>query len=248
MQVSRSFLSIAAFCLLSIEALGQGETTSAIQGQATDSTGAVVAGATVTITSLDTGSRRSGKTDEAGRFNFPQLRPGTYKVEIEAQGFEPQVAENVFSGLGQKQTVSFTLKVAHSNQLTATLEYAFFENDGTFCGCDRDTFTANKTTVYTASGERNSSPSLMTCKGSSGALKSIVFAKHQGNTISIADATQTGFQTHLFGNITTSADGSTFYANTMAQAGMKGVAITFQTLIEVNAIHQACENFLGPLK
>jgi len=85
--------------------------------------------------------------------------------------------------------VDTEFRFINPTQLTATLEYAFFENDGTFCGCDRDTFTPNKTTVYTASGERNSSPSLMTCKGSSGALKSIVFAKHQGNTISIADAT-----------------------------------------------------------
>jgi hypothetical protein len=116
MQAFRAFLGIAIFCTLSIQALGQGETTSAIQGQATDSTGAFVAGASITISSLDTGSRRSMKTDEGGRFNFPQLKPGAYKVQIDAEGFEPQTANNVFSGLGQKQTVNFTLRVAHSNQ------------------------------------------------------------------------------------------------------------------------------------
>src|SRR5208282_820454 len=116
MQRFRSFLGIAALCLLSINALGQGETTSAIQGQATDSTGAVVSGATVTVTSLDTGSKRSAKTDDAGRFNFPQLKPGVYKVEVESLGFEPQRADNVFSGLGRKQTVNFILRVAHSNE------------------------------------------------------------------------------------------------------------------------------------
>ena len=31
----------------------------------------------------------AAKTDEAGRFNFPQLKPGAYAVRIEAQGFEP---------------------------------------------------------------------------------------------------------------------------------------------------------------
>ncbi|HTZ83097.1 MAG TPA: carboxypeptidase regulatory-like domain-containing protein [Candidatus Acidoferrales bacterium] len=116
MQASRVFFGVALLCLLSIHALAQGETTSAIQGQATDSTGAVVTGATVTVISLETGSKRSAKTDAAGRFNFPQLKPGTYRVEIESQGFEPQTANNVFSGLGQKQTVNFTLQIAHSNQ------------------------------------------------------------------------------------------------------------------------------------
>jgi Carboxypeptidase regulatory-like domain len=117
MLFPRVFLGITVVCLLVTYVFGQGETTSAIQGQATDPTGAAVAGATVTITSLDMGSRRTVRSDGVGRFNFPQLKPGAYKVEIEAQGFEPQTVNNVFSGLGQKQTVNFTLKVAHSNQV-----------------------------------------------------------------------------------------------------------------------------------
>jgi len=117
MQCPHALLGIALLNLLSIRALAQGETTSAIQGQAIDTTGAVVSGATVTVTSLDTRSKRSAKTDEAGRFNFPQLKPGAYKVDIEAQGFEGQTADNIFSGLGQKQSVNFILKVAHSDEV-----------------------------------------------------------------------------------------------------------------------------------
>jgi hypothetical protein len=113
---TRLVFLVVAIAILSAEASGQGETTSAIQGQATDVTGAVVRGATVTITSRDTGSKRSAKTDEAGRFNFPQLKPGAYTVTVEAQGFQPREADNVFSGLGQKQTVNFILRVARSNE------------------------------------------------------------------------------------------------------------------------------------
>ena len=116
MGCSRLVFLVVAIVVLSAEALGQGETTSAIVGQATDATGAVVPGATVTVTSHDTGSKRSAKTDGAGRFNFPQLKPGAYTVRVEAQGFQPQEADNVFSGLGQKQTVNFILRVARSNE------------------------------------------------------------------------------------------------------------------------------------
>jgi hypothetical protein len=116
MGCSRLIFLVVAIAVLSAEALGQGETTSAIVGQATDATGAVVLGATVTATSHDTRSKRSAKTDGAGRFNFPQLKPGSYAVRIEAQGFEPQEADNVFSGLGQRQTVNFILRVARSNE------------------------------------------------------------------------------------------------------------------------------------
>jgi hypothetical protein len=99
------------------QAVAQGETTSAIVGQVRDTTNAVVPGATVAIANLETGLRRTAKTDDAGRFNFPQLKPGIYSVKAEAQGFEPQQNDNVASGLGQKQTVDFTLKIARSNEV-----------------------------------------------------------------------------------------------------------------------------------
>ena len=111
-----AFLMLTVACLLPVKALAQGETTSAIIGEVRDATNAVVSGATVTITSPETGLRRSAKTDDAGRFNFPQLKPGTYSVRAEAQGFESQQNNNVISDLGQKQTVDFTLNVARTNE------------------------------------------------------------------------------------------------------------------------------------
>ncbi|MGB8522534.1 MAG: carboxypeptidase-like regulatory domain-containing protein [Candidatus Acidiferrales bacterium] len=94
----------------------QGETTSAIDGQVSDASGAGVPRATVTITNNETGLKRSAATDDSGRFNFPQLKPGTYTARVEAEGFEPQQNDAVSSALGQKQTVDFTLKIAHSSQ------------------------------------------------------------------------------------------------------------------------------------
>jgi hypothetical protein len=111
-----ALLVLGVACLLPAEALPQGETTSAIVGQVRDTTNSVVPGATVTIVNPETGLRRSAKTDDTGRFNFPQLKPGTYSVKAEARGFEPRQNDNVVSGLGQKQTVDFTLKVARSNE------------------------------------------------------------------------------------------------------------------------------------
>ena len=108
---------LAVACLLPAKALGQGETTSAIVGEVRDATDAVVAGATVTIANQETGLKRTARTDDAGRFNFPQLKPGTYSVRVEARGFAPRQNDNVIAGLGQKQTVDFTLKVVRSNEV-----------------------------------------------------------------------------------------------------------------------------------
>ncbi len=117
----RSTLSIFMFAglfhfFLPEATFSQGETTSAIVGQVSDPSDAAVPGATVTITNKETGLKRIAKTDDSGRFNFPQLKPGTYSVRVEAEGFEPQQNDAVFSGLGQKQTVDFTLKMAQSKQ------------------------------------------------------------------------------------------------------------------------------------
>ena len=114
--LSFHLLALGVVSLVSVRLLGQGETTSAIVGQVTDSTSAALPGATVTITNRDTGLRRSAKTDDAGGFIFPQLKPGSYSVRVEVPGFEPQQNDGVFSGLGQKQTVNFMLVVARSNQ------------------------------------------------------------------------------------------------------------------------------------
>src|ERR1700732_110667 len=118
----RSALSIFVFVVGSFHFLlpevtfSQGETTSAIVGQVRDASGAAVPEAMVTVLNKETGLKRTAKTDDEGRFNFPQLKPGTYSVKVEAEGFDPRQNDNVLSGLGQKQTVNFTLRVAQSNQ------------------------------------------------------------------------------------------------------------------------------------
>ncbi len=102
--------------MVSMEAGAQGETTSAIAGQVSDASGAAVPGAVVTIHNAETGLQRSAITDDSGRFNFPQLKPGSYVVRVEAQGFDPQQSDDVTSGLGQKQTVEFILKIAQAKE------------------------------------------------------------------------------------------------------------------------------------
>src|SRR5271169_4350673 len=110
-----ALLVLCVACLLPAEALAQGETTSAVVGQVRDTTNAVVPGAIVTITNPDTGLRRSAKTDDLGRFNFPQLKPDTYSVKVDAPGFETRQNNKVVSGLGQKQALYGTLNFARSS-------------------------------------------------------------------------------------------------------------------------------------
>ena len=70
----------------------------------------------MTVVNTETGFQRHARTDAEGRFNFPQLRPGTNSAQVQAEGFEPQQSSGVISGLGQKQTVNFVLQVASMQQ------------------------------------------------------------------------------------------------------------------------------------
>jgi hypothetical protein len=123
-------------CLLSLPARlpAQGETTSAIVGTVVDPSGAALPNAAVTIVSTETAWKRMAKTDDAGRFGFPQLKPGSYSVKVEAEGFETQTAPGVSAGLGQKQTVNFTLRLAAAKgEVTVSSEAALInpENPNT---------------------------------------------------------------------------------------------------------------------
>src|ERR1700680_1029449 len=111
--VSAFLVSIWA---MPVPALAQGETTSAIVGSVADPTGAAIPGATVTVTNVENGLKRSVKTDDSGRFTFPQLKPGTYSVKAEADRFETQRNNAVSGGLGQKQAVDFKLNIASASE------------------------------------------------------------------------------------------------------------------------------------
>jgi len=116
---------IGLVCLAAIpqQLAAQGETTSAIVGAVADPSGAALPDAMVTIVNNATGARRAGTTDDAGRFSFPQLKPGLYSVKVEAAGFEPRSSVAVYAGLGQKQTVNFTLQLAaRKGEVTVTGE------------------------------------------------------------------------------------------------------------------------------
>src|SRR5713101_2073731 len=64
-------------------------------GNVVDSTGAVVAGAKVTITEMKTGVGRGATTNSSGNYEFPDLPPGVYEVVIEHPGFKKEVRRNV---------------------------------------------------------------------------------------------------------------------------------------------------------
>ena len=68
-----------------------------IRGTVQDPTGAVIVGATVTVTNTGTGLVRTINTGDAGQFNVPVLPPGDYIVRVEQAGFSALEQQNLQS-------------------------------------------------------------------------------------------------------------------------------------------------------
>src|SRR5579863_1702627 len=98
--------------------------TSNIVGTVTDSTGAIVPGAKVTLHNVATGVDLDTQTNEAGDYVFQYLHPGTYALTVEDSGFKKFVRENISLETYAKLTVNVTLEpgpVSQSVTVRATI-------------------------------------------------------------------------------------------------------------------------------
>ena len=82
-----------------------------INGTVVDSSGAVVSGAHVTITSTATAKVRTTVTNTSGEYSIPFLAPGTYDVAISKEGFANTVQRGLILQVDQILGVKFTLKL-----------------------------------------------------------------------------------------------------------------------------------------
>src|SRR5215208_1300745 len=67
---------------------GRAQTQGGISGRVTDTSGAAIPGADVTVTNTATSGMRNTTTNGEGVYAFPSLPPGTYTLKVELQGFK----------------------------------------------------------------------------------------------------------------------------------------------------------------
>jgi hypothetical protein len=90
---------------------GQG-TTGSLTGQITDPSGAAIAGATVTLTNIDTNYPQTVKTDTTGVYQFKLLQPGNYSLSISAASFAEYQQKGIVINANLYATQNVHLKVA----------------------------------------------------------------------------------------------------------------------------------------
>src|SRR5512146_3190554 len=130
------FLFVVAASLTSYVCAQTG--TSSLRGTVTDPKGAVIAGATATLSNPQTGYTRTATTDRTGVYQFVAVPPATYQLKIEASGFATEQRQNVtlmvstpatldveMQVSGQAVTVEVTGAAPLVNTQDATLGHAF---------------------------------------------------------------------------------------------------------------------------
>ena len=110
-----------ALLLLSLPAFSQGS-AGRILGTVTDTSGGVVAGATVSVVDTERGVTRTLTTDDAGEYNAPNLTPGAYLVRVEAKGFKKVERQNVVIQVGQEIRVDLSVQPGELGQTVTVTE------------------------------------------------------------------------------------------------------------------------------
>ncbi len=111
-----------------------------ITGNVTDPQGAVVPNVKITITEVATGLKYEVTTGDSGDYTRPALKPGTYTVAAEAQGFRRAEQQNVVIAGGDRVGVNFTLTLGDVNQsVQVSAEAPLLQTESTTLGATLNT-------------------------------------------------------------------------------------------------------------
>lgn len=121
--------------LFTLPAIAFAQSTATLQGLVTDESGAVVANAKVTVRNVETRIERVTQTDNSGNYQVASLPVGSYRVEVQAQGFQTQTIADLTLQVSHIVVQNFQLKVgAVTQEVTITADAPVVETATTTVG------------------------------------------------------------------------------------------------------------------
>jgi hypothetical protein len=117
LQVRKNkLLSLLFFFLLTDVPCLRAQVSASMTGVITDTSGARVPAAAVTVKNVETGSLRSTVSDDAGRYQVLALPVGEYEIRVSKAGFREQIRSGIHLAVGQEAAVDLTLQVGEVKQ------------------------------------------------------------------------------------------------------------------------------------
>jgi len=113
---------VAVLTVPSIWAQGVSGSAS-VAGTVTDTSGAVIPGASVVLLNVERGSEQEVSTNEAGNYAYPDITPGTYSVRVSSDGFQTREVTDLQVQVGQRAAVNVELEVGQVTEVV-TVEAA----------------------------------------------------------------------------------------------------------------------------
>ncbi len=111
------WIAIVGVCLTAFNHRGFGQDVNAsLAGTITDSTGAVIPGAKLTLTNEASGAQQEFESDGAGQYSFRNLPPGKYDLAVSATGFESSIHKGIELAVNQAARVEIALTPGQSSQ------------------------------------------------------------------------------------------------------------------------------------
>ena len=137
-NMQRIFTAILAMGLLALilaPDVSAQQITGSIAGTVKDERGAVLPGASVTATNVNTAFSRVTTTANDGAYRIEYLPVGAYNVEVDMPGFQKSVQQNIVLAVDQTQTLNITLAVgASSETVTVTTAPALVDTESATLG------------------------------------------------------------------------------------------------------------------
>ncbi len=136
------FLVVASLSISAVLPLANGQTlasTASFSGSVSDSSGARVANANVTLSSPEKGITRVFKTDAEGNFSFSLLPAATYTLTVQAAGFKTSKQEGITLEVGQSANQSVTLTIGSTEQIEVTAVAPLLQTDNSNVGAEIST-------------------------------------------------------------------------------------------------------------
>ena len=123
--------------ILGTSATAQSTYTAQLTGVVTDSSGAVIPGAKVTLTDEGTNVASTRDTDGRGTYVFTGIRPSTYTIRVDAPNMNPQERKGVILAVSQQATLDFTLAPRGvSESVTVTEQAPLLDTGNAALGTD----------------------------------------------------------------------------------------------------------------
>jgi hypothetical protein len=127
-RTDRTVIGALLVCLVLLYSDASAQFASAIEGTITDSSAAIVPGATVTLTNEETSVSQSNTTTANGYYRFPALGGGLYTIRVSLTGFKSVVQEHIRLQAAETKTINLALEVgATEEQVTVRAETPLVE-------------------------------------------------------------------------------------------------------------------------